>query len=35
MDVEVVHYQVDGLRFRVCHRQRDGNLSELDPAWRR
>ena len=29
MDVGVVHYQVDGLRFRVCHRQRDGNLSEL------
>src|SRR5260370_1452948 len=29
MDVEVVHYQVDRFRFRVCHRQGDGNLSEL------
>ena len=30
MDVEVVHYQVDRFRFRVCHRQGDGNLSELE-----
>ena len=29
MDVEVVHYQVDRLRFRVCHRQARGYLSKL------
>ena len=29
MDVEVVHYQVDGFGFRVCECQGDGNLSEL------
>src|ERR1017187_1923133 len=29
MDVQVVHYQVDRFRFRVCHRQGDGNLSKL------
>src|SRR5947209_1072068 len=31
VDVEVVHYQVDRFRFRVRHRQGDGNLSELKP----
>src|SRR5581483_2432586 len=30
MNVEVVHYQVNGFRFRVFHRQADGNLSELE-----
>ena len=30
MDVQVVHYQMDRLRFRVCHCQGDGNLSELE-----
>ena len=29
MDVEVVHYEVNGFGFRVCRRQLDGNLSEL------
>jgi hypothetical protein len=29
MDVEVVHYEVNGFGFRVCQRQSDGNLSEL------
>ena len=29
MDVEVVHYQVDCFRCRVCHGQGDGHLSEL------
>ena len=31
MDVEVVHYQVDRFRFRLCPCQGDGNLSELNP----
>ena len=30
MDVEVVHDQMDGVRLRVCRRQADGNLSELE-----
>jgi hypothetical protein len=29
VDIEVVHYQVDGFRFRVRHRQGDCNASEL------
>ena len=31
MDVQVVDYQMDRLRFRVCHRQRNRYLSELEP----
>lgn len=29
MDVEIVHYQVNGLRIRIFQRQSDDNLSEL------
>src|SRR5260370_16650272 len=36
MDVEVVHYQVNRFRFRVCQRQGGGDLSELKTrtVWR-
>src|ERR1035437_3465544 len=30
MNVQVVHYQMDRLRLRVCHRQIDRNPSELE-----
>src|SRR5580704_344800 len=30
MDVQVVHYQMDGFRFRVCQCQGHGHLGELE-----
>ena len=30
MDVEIIHNQMDRLRFRVCQRQFEDNLSELN-----
>src|SRR5713101_8924538 len=30
MNVQVIQYQVDCLSFRICHRQGDRNLSELE-----